>query len=243
MSELTSGWFRTRRRGYRGRWLAVGCSLCGASIQPVWTLYSPHGLFVCCWAHAPDSHPPPTYSLTKLLPLCGAVAGCGCTTCRYSCHIFLTLCYSRNLHRTDQVRNISTIFPPLAFTPCCVSTALHMFCLGSVSTCYQSANLAIRRERVYLSTHPAACTEHADESGSGWIHAGEWWKESCVSWSVHGETGPQQVLLVTHVGGRAGPGPVPRSGYTTLSGRFMSSWLMDSEFLHVWVSALLSTCR
>lgn len=42
-------------------------------------------------------------------------------------------------------------------------------------------------------------------------------------WSVHGETGPQQVLLVTHVGGRAGPGPVPRSGYTTLCGRFMSS--------------------
>lgn len=86
----------------------------------MWTLYSPHGLIACCWAHAPDSPPLPTYSLTKLLPLCGAVAGCGCTTCRYSCHIFLTLCYSRNLHRTDQVRNISTIFPPLAFTPCCV---------------------------------------------------------------------------------------------------------------------------
>lgn len=58
-------------------------------------------------------------------------------------------------------------------TMLCVSTALHTFCLGSVSTCYQRANLAIRRESVYLSTHPAACTEHADESGSGWIHAGE----------------------------------------------------------------------
>lgn len=223
------------RRGHRGRWLAVGCSLCG-QIQPVWTLYSPHGLIVCCWAHPTPSPTPRRSSALSVAPWLAVVV------LPVDIHAtFLSHFAIRGTCIEQKVRNISTTSPPLAFTPCCVSTALHMLCLGSVSTCYQSANLAIRRESVCLSTHPAACAEHADGSGSGWIHAGEWWKQSCVSWSVHGETGPQQVLLVTRVGGRAGPGPVPRSGYTTLSGRFMSSWLI--EFLHVWVSALLSTCR
>lgn len=201
-----------------GLWRRVaGCwllSLCGASIQPV--ALSLCSLSLHCWTASP-THPviPPACT-------CSHKELCACRL-HWLWLFYLWIFTPHSPHtqpfeastshrESEKYSHHIPTFSNTMFTPSYVSLSL---CLGRVCACNASVNLTIKKA-MHTHARTAAC-EWKGRRGGGWqvvgLCGGVMENHGGVSVACVWEccVGPLQVVLVAHVGGRAGPGSVPCS--------------------------------